>query len=323
MVCFDIVDAERFSTAPVIPHHLDYVNPPVGFQGVYVVPQMSFSETGKIETWEVFASSEGQVKLQVFHPLCDTQERYCAYNRSCISRFLSCLPANEESCDAGNEAFCVRTQTCQPFSTQHILTQKNRTITVSCSHQNNSMIGNTSMTNHSDCNATTWENYDQWQTSYHPGECQIRNKSGEPWQMGYYLVGENLVYLKEGYNIFEITTDDRIQVEIGDVIGFSTYQQKFPEYYPKAAYPLIGEVALKGDRTAKVYLLSQRLDRSMKTLQTEDAEYVLSGQLYLRARGSITSHARSTHSYTQSGMFSIQTEYDNAYQARPLARLST
>lgn len=67
MVCFDIIDAERFSTAPVIPHHLDYVNPPVGFQGVYVVPQMSFSETGKIETWEVFASSEGQVKLQVIY----------------------------------------------------------------------------------------------------------------------------------------------------------------------------------------------------------------------------------------------------------------
>lgn len=131
--------------------------------------------------------------------------------------------------------------------------------------------------------------------------------------MGYSLVGENLVYLKAGYNIFEIATKDRILVETGDVIGFSTYRQIFPPYYRKVAYPPIGEVAVRsGSRVSLIYLLSQKLHQSKSILNTGDADFVLSGELYLKARASVPSYARSTHSYSQSGMFSIKTEYGNA-----------
>ncbi|XP_022088538.1 uncharacterized protein LOC110978115 isoform X2 [Acanthaster planci] len=308
-------DAQRFSVGLPIPRRLVSFQPPLNLQGVFLIPALEFREEAKLEAWEVFAVKEGQVKLQVYRPLCGENEKYCAQNRSCISKYHPCPPYTESPC-LNKTAFCLEAGTCQPFQTTYNFAETNSTITLAaCENQTQVTVDanktETNGSNSSDvlpqmCNFSV----PYVRVPEHTyGSCSYLDVQRKM-KLSYRVIGQTIVYLKEGYNVFIINASDRYAVRPHDWVGFGPYQKKFPDYYPKAAYPLIGEIAHYPTDNETVFFKEQELLSTKREVEAGGVEK-LDMAFYIRAHISKPTASWVSHSFSSSGMFEINARYNN------------
>ncbi|XP_071788105.1 polycystin-1-like isoform X2 [Asterias amurensis] len=322
-----IADAQRFSVGSPIPRRLDNIEPALNLQGVYLIPALEFMQEAKLEAWEVFAVKEGRIKLQVYRPLCDENEKYCPHNRTCITKYFPCPPVTETPCKDNYTAFCLESASCQPFHTTYYFAESNSTFTIApCENQTQSVQSNNGTTNgttNGTINGTVNGNISS------DGQIKMCNYS-EPFvrmpqhffwscsserkqrsmRIPYGVIGQTIVYLQEGYNIFTVNETDRFTVQSHDWVGFGPYQQKFPDYYRQAAYPLVGEVAHFLTDNETVFFKEQDLLSQERDVRREDADR-MDISFYIRAHVSKPSMSWVSHSYSTSGMFEINTKYNN------------
>ncbi|XP_071940958.1 polycystin-1-like [Antedon mediterranea] len=322
-------DAQRFIIGDFVQRNITSVEPAYDFRGVYIIPYLEIEQDGKLEAWEVYAVSEGQILLQVFRPLCKPGEKYCTFNRTCINRYWPCPPDTERICQ-NDTAFCVNKGSCQPFTEDHIYHESEVLLNNSCTYKNQSFgnistssnltrisnitsnltvsAGNSSENSSYGCNQTTthiWYNY-----SYTFGDCIDTGPDDSSNIISYKLVGSKIVYLMEGYNIFTVQDTERISLKPHDVLGFTTYQQKFPDYYPKAAYPLIGKIAHSSDALKRFFFVEKPLLVQQDEYYT-DTFQIYYGSFYLRAHMSKMTRTWIQHSFSKSGMFTVDVEFNN------------
>ncbi|XP_033098158.1 uncharacterized protein LOC117102052 [Anneissia japonica] len=308
----NVADAHRFIIGEFLQRNITSVEPSSEIHGVYIMPFLEVEQEGTLEAWEVYAIKEGQVLLQVFRPLCAPGEKYCTFNRTCINRYWLCPPVEERMC-RNETAFCIEEGSCQPFTEVHIQASE-WPLNNSCTYSNQMFDNFTTLRGNTTENIT----YDfchqqsqqiQYNYSYHFGDC-IYTESVQGITIPYKLVGSNLVYLTEGYNIFTVQAVARISLKPHDVLGFTPYQQKFPDYYPKAAYPHIGEVAHTSNTLEHFFFLEKSLLPELADFHT-DASQKSHGKFYVRAHMSKKTEVWIQHSFTASGMFRVDVEFTN------------
>ncbi|XP_070536993.1 polycystin-1-like [Ptychodera flava] len=311
---FNIADAPRFSVGPIAPRRLskelqELLAEPMGHVGVFIMPAYEFTQSGKIEAWEVYAVKEGQAKLQIYRPICGEEEKYCAFNRTCMSKYLPCPPVTEMACSNGT-TFCVRNVTCAPFTTQHHQREvHNLYELVECDNVTALKLG-VDHVNGTWCNVSVpYESiYD-----YSYGDCEGPEVVAEM-VLGYKVAGETIVHMEAGYNLYTIDEHERLKVRPHDLIGYIPYDEKFPWYYPKAAYPPIGELAQVVNTTASqsVFFINQSHINSGDKLHPDQIlVHYLDVEFYIRAIISKKTSAWMSHSYSSSEMFEVSVEYNN------------
>ncbi|XP_038058560.1 polycystin-1-like [Patiria miniata] len=310
-----VADAQRFSVGRPIPRRLVSIQPSLDLQGVFLIPALEFRQEAKLEAWEVFAVREGQVKLQVYRPLCGENEKYCAFNRTCLNRYYPCPPYTETPC-LNHTAFCLEAGTCQPFQTTYYFAESNTTYTLApC--QNQTLV--TANANRNETNGTNSSDIPVQMCNYSVpyvrvpehtfGSCSYQDVQREM-KLPYQVVGQTVVYLKEGYNIFTVNASERYSVRPRDWVGFGPYQQEFPDYYRKAAYPLIGEIAHYPTDNETAFFKEQGLLSSEREVRRGDVE-MLEVAFYIRAHISKSTTSWVSHIFSNSGMFEINAKYNN------------
>ena len=109
-----------------------------------------------------------------------------------------------------------------------------------------------------------------------------------------------------------LTVSQRFKVKAHDWIGFAEYHQVFPPYYPKAAYPPVGEIAhYFGEDIHVLFALQSDMQYLDSKFSLSSVQRINTVGLYLKAYISKSASSWVSHSYSSSGTFEVNTKYIN------------